>query len=84
MITKKQHDLLNSHLLTPDKFNIAIEQNRSRFDSYLDTITNYCEDTGLELNIVKKLLNLQIFSKLKSECENTYLIDKTSNTSPLF
>lgn len=84
MSKKTQDALLNATLLTSEKFNNIIECNRSKFSCYLDTISDYCVNHNLELKFVKKLLNEQIMSKLTTECETSYLINKTSHTTPLF
>jgi hypothetical protein len=85
MLTKKQQlALLNETLLTPEKFNDNIEKTRVNFDTYLDTIHDYCEQHNLELKIVKKLLNSQILSKLTAECEELHLVKRNSHFTPLF
>jgi UDP:flavonoid glycosyltransferase YjiC (YdhE family) len=84
MLNKKQQSFLDEHLLTSEKFNDLIEQHRINFDTYLDTISDYVQNNNMEIAVVKKLLNPQILSKLRAECEFVNLISKQSNTNPLF
>lgn len=85
MPTKREINMmLEETLLTEEKFNNIIEFNRNKFDSYLETIVDYCVTHNMEVVQIKKILNPQIMSKLTSECERSNLIIRTSKTVPLF
>lgn len=66
-----------------NKFSMAIEEMVYMKDiPYIDAITEYCNDTGLEIETAAKLVSGVLKSKIKLEAEKLHYLKK-SNTSQL-
>jgi hypothetical protein len=44
--------------------------------SYIDAVTGYCEEVGLEIEVAAKLVTPFIVSKISEEARNNNLIEK--------
>ena len=61
-----------------EKFSkIIIELVKKDNISYIDAITDYCEQVGLEVEIAAKLATPFIISKISEEAQTNNLIEKT-------
>lgn len=66
-----------------NNFSMAIEELVYMKDiPYIDAITEYCNDTGLEIEMAAKLVSGVLKSKIKMEAEDLHYLKK-SNTSQL-
>lgn len=66
-----------------NRFSMAIEELVYMKDiPYIDAITEYCEETGIEIEIAAKLVSGVLKSKIKLEAEELHYLKK-SNTSQL-
>ena len=45
--------------------------------SYIDAITEYCQNVGLEIDVAAKLITPFILSKITEEARNNNLIEKS-------
>jgi len=62
-----------------NNFSIEIEKIvKSKKLSYLEAITEYCSETGLEIEMAATLLNDVLKSKIKLEAEELRYLPKTS------
>jgi len=66
-----------------DQFSIMIET-RAINDkcSHIDAIISHCEETGLEIEVVKSLINIQLKKKIEAEARTLRMI-KGGNASRL-
>lgn len=60
-----------------ERFSLSIEKIAATGNSYIDSILEYCEENGLELDIVPKLLSPALATKLQSEAQSNNLLKKT-------
>lgn len=66
-----------------NNFSIAIETlAKEKNTSYMDSIIEYCEKTGLEVELAAKLVSTALKSKIKLEAEELHFLPK-SNTAKL-
>lgn len=66
-----------------NSFSIAIETlAKEKNTSYMDSIIEYCEKTGLEVELAAKLVSTALKSKIKLEAEELHFLPK-SNTAKL-
>jgi hypothetical protein len=66
-----------------NNFSIAIETvAKNKQISYMDSIIEYCSDTGLEIEVAAKLISSSLKAKIKLEAEELNFLPK-SNTAKL-
>ena len=66
-----------------NNFSMAIEtMAKDKQISYMDSIIEYCTDTGLELEVAAKLISSSLKAKIKIEAEELHFLPK-SNTAKL-
>ena len=66
-----------------NRFSMAIEELVYMKDiPYIDAITEYCNDTGLEIEVAAKLVSGVLKSKIQIEAEDLHYLEK-SNTAKL-
>lgn len=64
-------------------FSLAIETiAKKKQISYMDSIIEYCNDTGLEIELAAKLISGSLKAKIKMEAEDLHFLPK-SNTAKL-
>lgn len=64
-------------------FSLAIETiAKEKQISYMDSIIEYCSDTGLEIELAAKLISGSLKAKIKMEAEDLHFLPK-SNTAKL-
>lgn len=64
-------------------FSMAIETLAKKKEiSYMDAILEYCNDTGLEIELAAKLISGSLKAKIKLEAEELHFLPK-SNTAKL-
>lgn len=64
-------------------FSMAIETLAKKKEmSYMDAILEYCNDTGLEVELAAKLISGALKAKIKIEAEELHFLPK-SNTAKL-
>ena len=76
---KKIEEVLNQKFLSKDKFAEDIESLvlHSKMN-YIDAIVKYCEDNGIEIETVNKLVNKPLKEKLRWEATELNYLKKTS------
>lgn len=76
---KKIEEALNQKFLSKDKFAEDIESLvlHSKMN-YIDAIVKYCEDNGIEIETVNKLVNKPLKEKLRWEATELNYLKKTS------
>lgn len=61
------------------EFSEVIEELHTKLGiGYMDAITHYCEDTGLEIEIAATLITPALKSKIREEAQEVNLLKKTS------
>lgn len=78
---RKTEDLIKQKFLTPVKFAMEIEKIVKESDgliNYIDAVVVYCEDTGLELESVPKLLSKPLKEKIKRDAQYLNYVKRTS------
>lgn len=66
-----------------NNFSIAIESlAKEKEISYMDSIIEYCEKSGLEVELAAKLVSTSLKAKIKLEAEELHFLPK-SNTAKL-
>lgn len=64
-------------------FSMAIETiAKKKSISYMDSILEYCNETGLEVELAAKLISGSLKAKIKLEAEDLHFLPK-SNTAKL-
>ena len=67
-----------------DEFSSTIESLRKRKNiSYMDAIVDYCQTSGLEVEIAAKLINSNLKGRIKQEAEELHFLPKTKKRSKL-
>lgn len=60
-------------------FSLNIENVVTRFElSYIEAITHYCDETGLEVEVAASLLNETLKSKIESEAQQLRYLPRGS------
>ena len=76
---KEIDEALNSKFISKDKFAEDIEALVLRTKmNYIDAIVTYCEDKGIEVESVPKLISKPLKEKLKYEAMELNYLKKTS------
>jgi len=78
---KKKEELIKQKFLTPVKFAMEIEKIVKESDgliNYIDAVVVYCEETGLELESVPKLLSKPLKEKIKRDAQYLNYVKRTS------
>lgn len=64
-----------------DQFSIMIETRAvNEGCSHIDAIVAHCEQTGLEIEMVKSLINIQLKKKIEAEARNLRMIKGGKST----
>jgi hypothetical protein len=76
----KLKDALELKFLCPSKFSQIIEDLVKNNDemNYIDAIVFYCEENGLEVDSVTKLISKPLKEKLKCDAINLNFLKRTS------
>ncbi len=72
---------LEDTFLTPNKFSIEIEKlvkNSNGLITYIEAVVTYCQDKGIELETVPKLLSKPLKERLKHEAQRLNYMKATS------
>ena len=72
---------LEDTFLTPNKFSIEIEKlvkNSNGLITYIEAVVTYCQDKGIELETVPKLLSKPLKERLKHEALRLNYMKATS------
>ncbi len=72
---------LEDTFLTPNKFSIEIEKlvkNSNGLISYIEAVVAYCQEKGIELETVPKLLSKPLKERLKHEAQRLNYMKATS------
>ena len=75
---------LEDTFLTPNKFSIEIEKlvkNSNGLITYIEAVVTYCQDKGIELETVPKLLSKPLKERLKHEAQRINYMKATSKLS---
>lgn len=69
---------------SPNKFSIMIERTAKKEGlTYLDTIVDYCERTGIEIEDVACLVNRSLKEKMEVEAMQLNLLKEKNTTATL-
>lgn len=60
-----------------EQFSLSVEAIAKAGNSYIDSILTYCEQTGIELEIIPKLISPALKTKLQNEAQDIHLLKKT-------
>lgn len=74
-------ELIKQKFLTPVKFAMEIEElvkNSDGLINYIDAIIVYCDENGLELESVPKLLSKPLKEKIKRDAQYLNFVKRTS------
>lgn len=74
-------ELIKQKFLTPVKFAMEIEdlvKNSDGLINYIDAIIVYCDENGLELESVPKLLSKPLKEKIKRDAQYLNFVKRTS------
>lgn len=64
-----------------DQFSIMIETRAiNEGCSHIDAIVSHCEETGLEIEMVKTLINIQLKKKIEAEARTLRMIKGGGST----
>ena len=77
----KPKEQLEDTFLTPNKFSIEIEKlvkNSNGLITYIEAVVPYCQDKGIELETVPKLLSKPLKERLKHEAQRLNYMKATS------
>ena len=78
---------LEDTFLTPNKFSIEIEKlvkNSNGLITYIEAVVTYCQDKGIELETVPKLLSKPLKERLKHEAQRlNYMKAPSKGVLPL-
>ncbi len=78
---KMPKEQLEDTFLTPNKFSIEIEKlvkNSNGLITYIEAVVTYCQDKGIELETVPKLLSKPLKERLKHEAQRLNYMKATS------
>ena len=77
--SKKLDDALNDKFVSKEKFAEDIEAIVLRTKmNYIDAIVEYCEEKGIEIESVSKLVSRPLKEKIKCEAQELNYLKKTS------
>lgn len=81
----KLKNVLEIKFLCPSKFSQIIEEIVKRNDemNYIDAIIFYCEENGLEVDSVTKLISKPLKEKIKCDAINLNFLKRTSRAKLL-
>lgn len=73
----------DGHHRNAEEFSLYIERRAKRTgERYLDIINEYCDEEGLEPELIAKSISPSLKEKLKDECERLHLIKSDSYRLP--
>lgn len=77
MRIKKKEKEISDNIITSESFSNYIEKHRKNFDSYIDTIINFCDKEKCDFDYIKELLSKPLLEKVKYEAmKNKMLKEK--------
>lgn len=78
-INREIEEAIEKKFLTPSKFSLEIEKIVVEENiNYIDAIVHYCENNGIEIESVTKLISKPLKERLKHDAINLNFIKKTS------
>lgn len=60
---------------------IIISKAENEGTNYIDSIINYCEETGLEIEVAATLLNIKLKDLIRREAEKLHYIKEEKDTT---
>jgi hypothetical protein len=76
--------IIKSKFLSPDRFSLDIERYvRDNGCNYIEGIVQYCEDNGIEIETISRLISKPLKEKLKNDAVQLNFLKKVTKSKKL-